>query len=337
MKSIILGDLHLGVKNSSTTYHNVAVQLSNQIVKYATDHSIGTLIQTGDLFDNRKAISHDTIDISHDIITRFNDFFDMTYLIVGNHDTAKKDTMFPHSLVMFKEYDKVCIVDKPTKEGNILMLPWIFDMTDMKDADICIGHFDINGATMNSAGTVSKNHNLNFSDFSKFKMTISGHYHTPKVYTHNVRYIGSPYQITHNDAGSVRGFWVLDTDFDSEALEFVEFKDYPHHFSFTDKSISNIDIDGHIVRLLFTESHGIDGDKAIIDGLRLRNPYSLTVKYANVSDGMTDEVISESVMVKDKLDILFDFYDKSDLPEGIDLVTLKKVTKLIKQKDDTNG
>ncbi len=332
MKAIILGDMHLGVKNSSATYHNAAVELSKQIIDYAIDHSINTLIQTGDLFDNRKAISHDTIETSHNIVTRFNDFFDMTYLIVGNHDTANKDTMFPHSLIMFKEYNRVCVVDKPCFDNGIVMLPWIFNMEDMNIssvADICIGHFDINGAVMNSAGTVSKNHNLNFSDFAKFKMTISGHYHTPKKYIHNVWYVGSPYQLTHNDAGSKRGFWVLDTDLNNEALEFVEFTDYPHHYSYTDKTISIDDIEGHIVRLTFTENHGIDGDKAIIEKFQKLNPYSLTVKYANMSDGMTEEEVSSAVMVKDKIDILYDFYDKSDLPESINLVYLKKITQSI--------
>ena len=95
MKAIILGDMHLGVKNSAVMYHNVAIELSKQIIDYAASNSIDYLIQVGDMFDNRKALSHDTIDTAHDIITRFNDFFTKTYLIVGNHDTAKKDTIFP--------------------------------------------------------------------------------------------------------------------------------------------------------------------------------------------------------------------------------------------------
>jgi DNA repair exonuclease SbcCD nuclease subunit len=326
MRAIVVGDKHLGVKGSSAKYHDVAVKLSNQITKCASDLGIEVLIQTGDFFDNRKAISHDTIDTAHDIVTRYNDFFTMTYLIVGNHDTAKKDTMFPHSLVMFKEYKNVCVVDKPTCEENILMLPWIFNMEDLVDADICIGHFDINGAAMNSAGTISKNHRLNFSDFSKYKMTISGHYHTPKVYSHNVRYIGSPYQLTHNDAGSKRGFWILDTDADDESLEFVEFTDYPQHFSYTDKTKDISGTTGNIVKLTFTESYGIDGDKLVIEKFQKLAPYSLNVKYASLSEGMTAESVSESVSVKSKIDILYDFYEKSDLPDNISMVTLKKVT-----------
>ena len=230
---------------------------------------------------------------------------------------------------MFKEYNNVVVVDTPTYEEDILMLPWLFNPNDMGKAKICIGHFDINGALMNSSGTVSKNHNLNFSDFAKYKMTISGHYHTPKTYMHNVWFVGSPYQLTHNDAGSKRGFWVLDTDFEDDSLAFVEFTKYPHHFSFTDKTINIGDIEGHIVRLAFTESHGIDGDKAIIEKFRTLNPYSLSINYANISDSMTEETISEVVMMKEKIDILFDFYDKSELPESIDLTILKKITKSI--------
>lgn len=328
MKYIVVGDLHLGVKGSSARYHQVALSLVREICQYALTNKIESLIQVGDMFDNRKALTHDTIDTALTIVSMFNDSFLTTHLIVGNHDTSKKDSMFPHALAIFDEFISVNVVDHPfTTSDGILMLPWLFEMDDMIDAKICVGHFDINGAMMNSSGTTSKNHMFNFSDFSKYKLTLSGHYHTPNLYQHNVRYIGSPYQLTFNDMGSSRGFYVLDSD--TCEVEFIKFSDYPHHFSYTDKSTDISNIEDHIVRLTFTESHGIDGDKEIIERFRALNPYILRVNYANVAEGMTEETISESVMVKEKLDILLDFYDKSALPDSINMVLLKKLTQSI--------
>lgn len=321
---IVIGDIHLGAKNSSHIYHDVAKRLFDKVFEYASKHNIKYLIQVGDMYDNRKALTHDTIDTSLSIAEKVNEVFEKSYFIVGNHDTARKDDLHPHALIILKKFENIVVVDKPTLINKILMLPWMFDIEDMVSADICIGHFDINGVMMNTSGTLSRNHRLNLSDFSKYRMTISGHYHTPAVYDHNVRYIGSPYQLTFNDIGSERGFYHLNTDI--PALDRIKFVDYPHHYSFTDKSSIIDDLKGHIVRLTFTENHGIDGNKEIIDRFRNLEPLSLIVKYANSDSGMTDESVSEEVMMKESIDILFDFYEKSGLPEGINIDVLKKVS-----------
>lgn len=335
---ILLGDLHVGVKNSSRVYLSVALELAKEIIIYANSVGITKLIQVGDFFDNRKALTQDAIEVANAIMDMFSQYFDITYLIVGNHDTSKKDVLFPHSLSIFKKYPKVKIIERPhITDDGILMLPWLFSIDDLVPANICIGHFDINGATMNSSGTVSKNHLLNFSDFSKYKMTVSGHYHTPNtLYPHNVKYIGSPYQLTHNDAGSDRGFWEMDFDFEDNGLEFIRFDKYPHHYTITDKTTDIGNLEGGIVKLVFTESYGIDGDREIINNIRKLNPLSLIVKYANLSDNMTDSVVSEDVMVKEKIDILYDFYDKSEVPENINPALLKKITESLYKEMKNN-
>lgn len=328
MKYIILGDLHIGVKNSSKVYHSVAKDLCENIIEYAEAEEIKGLIQVGDFFDNRKALTHDSIECGLWIADMFNKSFNRSYFIIGNHDTANKDTMYPHSLMIFDEFDNIDIIDEPIRQGNILMLPWLFDPDkDMTDADICIGHFDINGAEMNSAGTLSRNHRLNFSNFSRYQMTISGHYHTPKTYQHGVHYIGTPYQLTFNDMGSPRGFWVLDTN--DKTMYFIKFDKYPHHYSYTDKSTDIADIRGHIVRLLFTEDHGIDGNKEIINKFRAMEPLSLRTKFAKLDDDMTEETISEETLNMDRVGIIHNFFDKSDIPENINIDLLKKMTEKI--------
>lgn len=327
MNAMVVGDLHLGVKNGSKLYLDTAKTLIDRVCDYATHRDIKTFIQVGDLFDNRKALTHNTIEAALDIAEQVSMTFDYAYFIVGNHDTANKDTMFPHALMIYENIPNIIVVDKPMKVGNILMLPWMFDMEDMDDAHICIGHFDINGVVMNSTGTTSRNHRLNFSDFQKYRMTISGHYHTPNNYENNIKYIGTPYQLTFNDMGSDRGFYVLNTDV--PACDFVRFDWYPHHFTYTDKSPIHDDIKGHIVRLTFTEDYGIDGNRAIVEKFSSLEPLSLQIKYVNISKGMTDETISEDVMMKENIDILYDFYDKSDLPDGIEMGPLKKISESI--------
>lgn len=331
MRYIIVGDIHIGTKKSSKRYHKVVIDLFEEICCYANDNDIRYLIQVGDLFDNRKALTHSSIECALEVGEMISEVFDESYLIVGNHDTPSKDTMFPHSLQIFNKFDDIKVVDEPfvIQEYQIVMLPWLFDVDNMPDGKICIGHFDINGAKMNTSGTTSRNHRLNFSDFSKYDITLSGHYHTPGNYGHGVTYIGSPYQLSFNDMGSTRGFYVLDTEDDDNVLTFVEFDNYPKHISITDKTTQLDNITDNIIRLTFTDDYGIDGNKEVIDKIRELNPYSLRVKYARLDDGMTDEQIQEDVSIKSKLDILREFHDKSDLPEGINKVLLDKLSTTI--------
>lgn len=324
---IVLGDIHLGVKGNSSLYHSIAIDLFDKVCEYAHYNDIEYLVQVGDLFDNRKALTHSTIDTALSIADKVDKSFKQSFFIVGNHDTANKDTMFPHGLMIFNKYKNITVVDKPTTFDRVLMLPWIFDAQDMVDASICMGHFDINGAIMNSSNTKATSHRLNFSDFSKYDLTVSGHYHTPGVYENNVRYIGTPYQLSFNDIGSERGFYVLNTDIPS--LDFVRFDDYPHHYVFTDKSDIATDISGQIVKLVFTDNYGIDGNKEIIDRFRSMGPLSLNIVYVNSSEGMSEDTVSHEVVVKDKIDILYEFFDKSDIPEGINIDVLKKISSSI--------
>ena len=333
MKYIVVGDTHIGIKKSSKKYHQVAISLFTDICKYARENGIKYLIQTGDLFDNRKALTHNSIECALEIGDMVSETFEETYFIVGNHDTSSKDTMFPHSLIIFNKYDNIEVIDEPfVTEDQVVMIPWLFDVDNMPNGNICIGHFDINGAQMNSAGTVSCNHRLKFSDFSKYELTLSGHYHTPGEYAYNVNYIGSPYQLTFNDIDSNRGFHILDTDLyggDPNCLRFLPFVDYPKHISITDKTTTNTNIKGNIVRLTFTDDHGLDGNKEIIDKVRGFDPYSLRINYSRLDKGMTEEDIKDDISIKSKLEILNEFHAKSDLPEGINRVLLNKVSESI--------
>lgn len=55
----------------------------------------------------------------------------------------------------------------------------------------------------------------------RFKQVFLGHYHTAQELLPNVRYMGSPLQLSFKEAGKAKGFWLYDTDSDEEP-EFVE-------------------------------------------------------------------------------------------------------------------
>ncbi len=53
-----------------------------------------------------------------------------------------------------------------------------------------------------------------------FDQVFLGHYHTPQDLAPNVRYIGSPLQLSFKEAGITKGFWTYDTE--TGEVEFVE-------------------------------------------------------------------------------------------------------------------
>ena len=328
MDYILITDSHLGIKKGNDTYIEVYTSFIYEVCQYANDNKIKTLIHCGDFFDTRKSLSLKVIDVATKIMDQLNATFDDIYLIIGNHDTFLKNTMFPHSLLIFKEYSNVHIVDKITNVQNIVMLPWLFDIDSFKeskmDAEICIGHFDINDIQMNVSGYTSLGYDLNKSDFKDFEMVISGHYHMPSTDDH-ITYLGSPYQLTFNEMGCKHGFYVLGSN--TMSLMFHEFTEYPKHVIYKDTDEIKNDIKGNNVKLIFTKDHGIDMNTQIIHNIDSHQPNSLKIDYFNLSATMTDEVIDGNIEIMSKLDIMFDFYDKAELPDGIVLAILKKMTK----------
>ncbi len=327
MKYILVTDTHLGIKKGNNTYIQSNIKLFDNICEYAHTNKIKHFVHAGDFFDTRKSISVNVIEISLDIIETLEDTFDSITLIIGNHDTYLKNQIKPTSLSIFKEHDKVRIIDEPYVIDNILFLPWLFDKEVLSDisAKICIGHFDINGIEMNASGFTPLHQKYSISDFSAFDMVLSGHYHVSSNNS-NIKYLGSPMQFTFNEMDCTTGFYVLDTN--TLELDFIEFTDYPKHHIIKDTDdISISDITNNNIKLVFTKDHGIDKNTEIIRDISIHNPNDLKIDYYNLNTGMTDDDIDIDIEIKTKLEILFDFYDKSDLPDGIKCDILYKVTR----------
>jgi len=84
---------------------------------------------------------------------------------------------------------------------------------------------------------------LNAEDFKKFKHVYSGHFHLPST-KGNITYLGSPFQHTFNDVGSIRGYYI----FDDGKLEFIEFTNAPKFYIITTNNLKeNLDkIEGNL-------------------------------------------------------------------------------------------
>lgn len=251
----LIGDLHIGhSKDNEWAEDNIYNSL-----KYFLDEckklGVDTIIQLGDWFDTRKAITHRTMEFNRKkIIPLFKDF--EVFVIVGNHDLHMKHQILPNSpSELLRSYKNFNIINEPTtiqfNSYKIDLIPWIcqenekdvFKFIKRSDSDFCIGHFELTGFYFYKG---LKSHGLKPDFLEKYTYVYSGHFHTISSNS-NVLYLGTPYTITAGDSNDQRGIWIFNTKRYSDAqhhLQFIKNPECFHHKVFlSEDNVLDLDVD----------------------------------------------------------------------------------------------
>ena len=231
-KVLILGDLHIGVRNGSSIFLNQTKDfLYNTLYPYIKNNNIDTVIQLGDILDKRKQIDFVS---SAFLFKHFFEWFiknDVTlFSTLGNHDIYYKSSVKTSGIFQFAEIMDngihVQIINEPTiiTRDNISfkLIPWICDenkdqcisviQQEIPNSVIC-GHFELANFNIQK-NVVSASGSIDEELLYSANHVFSGHYHTPSD-KKNIHYIGSPYCLTWNDYGDNKKFIVYDTDKDT--------------------------------------------------------------------------------------------------------------------------
>lgn len=244
MKCLVIGDMHIGARNASMLIANFQLQFfEQQVFPYIKKHKIQHIIQTGDLFDTRKFSNHV---ILNEWKKRFFDQLPaQLHVLLGNHDIATKNTVEINSpellLGEYIEKDIVKIYKYPTEvkfgKLDVLVMPWIClenymeceTMLSESKSLWTFGHFEIDGFEMHK-GQVHTG-GLKLESFRRFEQVVSGHFHT-RSENGNIKYVGTPYELTWIDYGDTKGFHVFDTV--KREMEFI-----PNKFTIFNKLYYN--------------------------------------------------------------------------------------------------
>lgn len=263
MKIALISDLHFGMRRGVEIFLNSQLQFfKNQFIPDLIKRGIDTIIIPGDFFDNRIAL--DNRILKHILDLFDNEFKNFNiHIIVGNHDSYLESSIHINSLRVFEFYKNVKIYEKNESieigGRKLFMCPWVTDsnkfleeLKTIENHDICIGHFNFQNFLMFK--DQEADHGLSPELFyEKFKLTISGHFHTrssKKIGESEIVYIGNPYHMTRNDIGDERGYSILDLD--TLKLEFVEntesikFVKYTYPEELTEKDIRNNHVDIYV-------------------------------------------------------------------------------------------
>lgn len=245
--AFIISDIHLGVRNNSISWQeNIENYFDNFFIplikKYSSDESFVLIL--GDVFDDRKSISIDTLNLTMDILDKVSGILPV-YIILGNHDMFKRCDNNINSLKIFERHKYIHIIKKPTivshniglhLDNHSLLLPHQGDVqkesqiisdfldeygSELKEyPNLIFTHTDIaglkydNNKNINTGVVLKKNANIKL---------FSGHIHkrqeTPKV-----TYVGSPYHLKRSDIGNDKGVY---------RINFLKPKDKPKFYKNT--------------------------------------------------------------------------------------------------------
>ena len=223
----LLNDTHFGARNDSSIFDDYFYKFYDDVFfPYLKAHNIKTLIHLGDIVDRRKYINYRIAhNLRHKFLNRlWEDKID-THILIGNHDIYYRNT---NKVNAVKElctaadgvnepwiYEDPKVVD--FDGTKILMMPWInpeneahcLEMLNTAEADVCMGHFDLNGFRM--MDHIVQTHGYDKKIVSRFEKTYSGHFHH-KNDDGQVFYLGSQYEMTWSDYKNQKGFHVFDTE-----------------------------------------------------------------------------------------------------------------------------
>jgi DNA repair exonuclease SbcCD nuclease subunit len=264
-------------------------------------------------------------------IARILDGFEV-FLIIGNHDTFFRDRILPSSLEIFRKHQNIILIDSPLEMDDMLLVPWgVKPHRSWNKYNIILGHFEINGFPANDFYIFKSNSSLNPEDFSDFNWIISGHFHSPSK-KDNIRYIGSPYQMSFGDTSGQRGFFILE----DAKLQMIEFKEAPKFVKVSSgEKITEDMIKGNIVKLVYSKDYGKIQNNKILESVQFFKPLQLHTDFARISNDMAKERPNEDIQLKNNREILYDFIRKSRLPSHIKESTLKNVIeKLLRDSEE---
>ena len=144
MKFAIFTDLHLGIKQDDSSWHEVALQWCDSMVNTLREKNVKDIIFLGDFFHNRNTICVDTLNVTSKFLKKLSDF--NLHMILGNHDLYYKKEYTTSAVNIFDGFPNIKIYQTPEymTVGNkkLLFCGWGYNPMDYR-ADVLFTHAEI--------------------------------------------------------------------------------------------------------------------------------------------------------------------------------------------------
>ena len=255
-KFMLFSDIHVHPHKKSQERLDDCIKALEWVFKVAEDERVDAVLFGGDLLHDRQKIDSLTYNKIFNVLEQQQDKNFKIYLLLGNHDLWFATNHSVSSVRPFKALRNFEVIDR-TQSINICNCNWHFipythhpieELEKLKE-DIknsyLLGHLAIDGAKLNSAGSMSDviiEHDgdmvvIGKDLFHEYKRAFFGHYHSAQKLTKTIEYIGSPLQLSFGEAGEKKHVIVLDSE--SNEISYIENTFSPKHLYIKADEIKN--------------------------------------------------------------------------------------------------
>jgi DNA repair exonuclease SbcCD nuclease subunit len=248
---IITTDLHFGVRNSNKFFIQVQKEFFEGILfPFILGHGVKDVLHLGDLLDSRTSISFSTLKHLYDFLSWFDRNGVNFHSIMGNHDILLKNSAECSILrELSSNFSRFSLIDRPKRlefrNQEFLAIPWIcnedslgasigFLESNCGPKSIVCGHLEISGFKV-TENYISGKDSLPAEILRVPKKVFSGHFHLSGQ-NGNITYVGTPYQLTWNEAGNKKRFF----HFDGKEFTEVENTGRIYHKIFWQKGVTDV-------------------------------------------------------------------------------------------------
>lgn len=324
MKAAILTDTHFGARNDSSQFDIYFKKFYDDIFfTHLEKTEIKTVIHMGDVFDRRKYINFSILkSCKQYFFDRLKEMNIDMLVIPGNHDTYYKNTNEVNSLdLLLREYDNIEIIENAQQRiiGNktFSFIPWICadNYTECvsvinKPADVCIGHFELQGFDMFKG--IKNDAGMSPNMLSHIPLVLTGHFHHRSA-KDNVYYLGSPYGFVWSDFDDPRGFHILDIP--TSELSFIQNpNEMFHKIYYDDRKPILLDPTRYkqsCVKVIVVNKNDYLKFDKFIESLYINDVIELSV-HDDFSDFEQSLVENDKVNIEDTMTLLSEFVDATE-------------------------
>lgn len=316
-KVLIFSDIHISPHKKKYERLQNCLDVLDWVFATAQSKNIENILFCGDLFHERQKIDIPTYQKTFEVFRKYLNVpnHPTIYLLLGNHDLWHYEKWDISSVFPLASIEGVVVVDKPcslTIDGQeIGFLPYTHNpIEDLKKIDIkskfkiLCAHIAVDGALLNSAGTISDVSVEHDGDmvkvttdvFSDYDQVFLGHYHAEQKLNDTVEYVGSPLQLSYGE--SFQKKYIIEYDLITHDKNYIQNNFSPEHYPIYSKDLKNVKLENNFIRVM------VD-DMSSSDTIELKNELSKKQLGSLEIKQMPKKIEEEIELVLDAKSILF--------------------------------
>lgn len=286
---LVFSDLHIHAHKSCPQRLQDCLDVLKWAFQTARDRGAKDVIFLGDLFHDRQKIS---VLAYHSAFQIFQEYRDLRInLLLGNHDLWFYDKWDVSSVQPLGAMDNVRVIAKPCTLDvaglKVDFLPFTHDPVAVvaehfrdKSSLLC-AHIAVDDATLNALHSTKSEVSIeNEKDMVKvskevfrgWRRVLLGHYHCPQQLDDRVEYVGSPLQLSFNEAFQQKHLMLLDAD--TLEHDYVENTFSPRHLILRHDEVVYNDLTNNFVQVQVEDVDSadvIEMRKQIMDGAKVQS------------------------------------------------------------------